>query len=64
MAFWKEVCNRVAWLFRRSRFDGELEDEMRFHIQARADELEQDGLSCAEALLRARREFGSTLRSR
>jgi hypothetical protein len=31
MAFWNEIGNRLAWLFRRSRFDQELEDEMRFH---------------------------------
>jgi predicted permease len=64
MAFWNEIGNRIAWLFRRSRFDRELEDEMRFHIQARADDLEQAGLSGADALRQARREFGSTLRSR
>ncbi|MGO9254841.1 MAG: ADOP family duplicated permease [Bryobacteraceae bacterium] len=64
MAFWNEIGNRLAYLLRRSRFDRELEEEMRFHLQARADELEQAGLSSGEALLQARREFGSTLRSR
>src|SRR5271157_4083900 len=64
MAFWNEIGNRLAYLLRRSRFDRELDDEMRFHIQARADDLEQAGLSGADALLRARREFGSTLRAR
>jgi predicted permease len=64
MAFWNEIGNRLAWLWRRSRFDRELEDEIRFHIQARADELEQAGLTGADALRQARREFGSTLRSR
>ena len=64
MAFWNEIGNRLAWLFRRSRFDKELEEEVRFHIQARADELEQAGLTGADALRQARREFGSTLRSR
>jgi predicted permease len=64
MAFWNEIGNRLAWLFRRSRFERELEDEMRFHIQARADELQQAGLTGADALRQARREFGSTLRSR
>ena len=64
MAFWNEIGSRVAWLFRRSRFDREFEEEVRFHIQARADDLEQAGLSGAEALRQARREFGSPLRSR
>ncbi|MGO9229950.1 MAG: ADOP family duplicated permease [Bryobacteraceae bacterium] len=63
MALWNEVGNRVRYLFRRSRFDREFEEEMRFHIQARADELEQSGLAGSDALRQARREFGSTLRS-
>jgi len=63
MAFWTEIGNRLARLFRRSRFDRELEEEMRFHIEARAEELKQAGLPGADALLAARREFGSTLRS-
>jgi len=64
MAFWNEIGSRVTYLFRRSRFDRELQEEIRLHIQARADELELAGLSGADALLRARREFGSTLRTR
>ena len=64
MAFWKEIGNRLAYLFRRSKFDRELEEEMRFHLEARAEELEQAGLTAPDALRQARREFGSTLRSR
>src|ERR1022692_4026986 len=64
MALWNEIGNRLTYLFRRSRFDGELEEEIQLHIQARADELEQAGLSGADALRRARREFGSTLHTR
>jgi len=63
MALWNEIGNRLSYLFRRSRFDREFEEEMRFHIQARADELQQAGLAAADALRQARREFGSTLRS-
>ena len=63
MALWKEIGNRVGYLFGRSRFEREFEDEMRFHIEARAEELEQGGLGGADALRQARREFGSTLRS-
>src|SRR5439155_4278258 len=33
-------------------------DEIQFHIETRADELEQSGLSRYEAVARARREFG------
>ena len=64
MTFWKEIGNRLAYLFRRSQFDRELEEEMRFHLEARAEELEQAGLTAPDALRQARREFGSTLRSR
>ncbi|MGB9455481.1 MAG: ADOP family duplicated permease [Bryobacteraceae bacterium] len=64
MALWKEISNRLGYLVRRSRFDREFEEEMQFHIRARADELEQSGLSGADAQRQARREFGSTLRSR
>jgi len=63
MALWNEIGNRFGYLFQRSRFDREFEEEMRFHIQARADELEVAGLAAADAMRQARREFGSTLRS-
>src|SRR5580704_14688965 len=45
-------------LFRRSRIDREMEDELRSHIQHRADDLEHSGLARAEAERRARIEFG------
>ncbi len=63
MAFWNEIGNRLTYLFRRSRFDRELQEEIQLYIQARADELELAGVSPADARLRARREFGSTLRT-
>jgi predicted permease len=63
MGLRKEIGNRIGFLFGRSRFDREFEDEIRFHIEARAEELELGGLGGADALRQARREFGSTLRS-
>ena len=51
-------------LFRRSRLEAELEDELRSHIQHRADDLERTGLSRAEAERRARVEFGAYQRVR
>jgi len=59
-----ELARRLLWLGRRSRFERELEEEIEFHIETRADELEQEGLLRGEALDRARREFGPRLRSR
>jgi len=64
MALWGEIARRFGYLGRRSRFERELDDEVRFHIESRADELEQEGVPRAEAILRARREFGSSLRAR
>ena len=49
---------RVATLFHRSRLNAEMEDELRSHIQHRADDLERSGVPRAEAERRARIEFG------
>jgi predicted permease len=51
-------------LVRRSRFHAELDDEMRFHLDSRAAELEQQGMARDRAAAQARREFGSALRIR
>src|SRR5215471_16876859 len=48
----------VSVLFRRSRVEGELEEELRLHIRNRAEDLERSGLPRAEAQRRARIEFG------
>ena len=55
----RELWNRLSYLLRRRRFDDELDTEMQFHLQARADELEAGGLDRLAALSQARREFGS-----
>ena len=51
---------RSVWLSLRHRaqFESELDDEMRFHVEARADDLIRSGLSRSEAVRRARVEFG------
>ena len=63
MAFLRELYLRLRWLAGQSRFQSELADEMRFHIESRAEELESSGVPRTEALLRARREFGSRLKA-
>ena len=63
MAFLRELYLRLRWLAGRSRFQSEFADEMQFHIESRAEELESTGVPRAEALLRARREFGSRLKA-
>jgi predicted permease len=52
----------AAKFFRRSGLEGDLEDELRSHIQHRADDLERSGLDRATAERRARIEFGGHVR--
>ncbi|MGE5644701.1 MAG: ADOP family duplicated permease [Acidobacteriota bacterium] len=44
---------------RRSRAESEMAEELRFHMESRAADLERSGLSAEEAARRARLEFGS-----
>jgi predicted permease len=48
----------MASLFQRSKMHAEIEEELRLHIQHRADDLERSGVARAEAERRARIEFG------
>jgi len=49
---------RIATLFQRSQINADMEEELRSHIQHRADDLERSGLDRAQAERRARVEFG------
>jgi len=51
-SLWKALWNR-------SQMESELDDEMRFHVESRAQDLLGSGLSREEAHRRARIEFGS-----
>jgi predicted permease len=51
-------------LFSRSRMDRDIDDELRSHIELRADDLVNSGLDRAAAERRARIEFGGHLRYR
>ncbi|HEX5482515.1 MAG TPA: ABC transporter permease, partial [Terriglobia bacterium] len=48
----------LSFVFRRKRVEHEMEEELRSHIQDRADDLERQGLARAEAERQARIEFG------
>jgi len=48
----------LDFLFRRPRVEREMEEELRAHLRSRADDLERQGLSRAEAERQARVEFG------
>ena len=55
----REWLNRLRYLGRRSRFDDDLDVEVRFHLESRTAELIASGLSPRDAAARARAEFGS-----
>ena len=59
MSTFREWINRLRFLSSGRRFDHEMRDELQFHIEERAQELQESGVSKEEAIQRARREFGS-----
>ncbi|KAA6459833.1 ABC transporter permease [Acidobacteria bacterium AB60] len=54
----ESLCSRIAALLQRSQMNADLEDELRSHLEHRADDLERSGLDRATAERRARVEFG------
>lgn len=58
MRAWTELKRRLGYLWRRKNFDSELDEEIRFHLDTRTDDLMQAGLSEEEARTIAWREFG------
>ncbi len=51
---------RLRTLFRRRDTEAEMAEEMRFHLEQRAAEYADDGLSATEARAAAQRRFGNT----
>jgi predicted permease len=64
VGLWSELAGRARYLVQRRRFNEELDDEILFHIEARAAELERTGLAPDDARLLARREFGNIGRAK
>src|SRR5215475_4841248 len=58
MNFLSYLRSLAARFFHRSQVANEMEEELRSHIQYRADDLERSGMDRAEAERRARIEFG------
>jgi putative ABC transport system permease protein len=56
------VAGFVRWLvdtlFKRRQMEGEMSEELKFHLDSRAQDLVNSGLSPAEAMRQARLEFG------
>jgi len=61
MKWLDELGRRLSVLFRRSRFDRDLEEEMRFHLEMQAEENQEKGIPAVEARYAARRQFGNAL---
>ena len=58
MKTWARLCSSLEGLFRRSRVEGEMETELRFHIETYVEDLVRTGVPREEASRRARVEFG------
>jgi predicted permease len=54
-----ELLRRLRFLFRRGRFDRDLEEEMRLHLELQAEANREAGMDAEEARYAARRRFGN-----
>ena len=54
-----QLWRRLLFYIRRDRFDRELEEEMRFHLEMKAEENLAAGISPEEARYAAQRQFGN-----
>ena len=59
-----QLWRRVLHYARRDRFDRELEEEVRFHLEMKAEEYVASGMSPEEARRAALRRFGNETRMR
>ncbi|MBI3280367.1 MAG: ABC transporter permease [Acidobacteria bacterium] len=56
-----ELWRRLRMLFRRERFDRELEEEMQSHLEMQAEENLEHGMAFEDARYAARRQFGNPM---
>ena len=54
-----QIRRRLAVLFKRDRFNGDLEEELQSHLALEAAEYQAHGMTVEEARLAARRQFGN-----
>lgn len=55
----KSFFHKLRWLGRRSDKEGELREELQFHLEQDAEQRRDDGLTEREARWAARRELGN-----
>jgi predicted permease len=60
MGWLYELARRLNILVHRRRFDADLEEEMRLHLELRREEHFQAGMTSEDAQAAARRRFGNT----
>ncbi len=58
MRLWARLRSWVGATLRRSRMENEMDAELRFHMEAYAEDLARGGVAHEEAMRRARIEFG------
>ncbi len=58
MRLWSQLRSWVRAMLRRSRMESEMDAELRFHMEAYAEDLMRSGVPRQEAMRRARLEFG------
>jgi hypothetical protein len=54
-----QLWRRLLFYLRRDRFDRELEEEMQFHLEMKAEENRQARMEPLEAHYAAQRQFGN-----
>jgi predicted permease len=59
MNWLRELARRLTMLVHRGKFDADLEEEMRLHLELRAQEQLASGLTAEEARAAAMRQFGN-----
>ena len=64
MTQWSRLRSWLRTILQRSRMENEMDAELRFHVEARADDLVRSGVTRQDALRRARLEFGGIERAK
>src|SRR2546426_1396419 len=64
MTLWSRLRSWVQTMLRRTRMESEMDAELRFHIEAFAEDLARRGVPREEAMRRARIEFGGVERAK
>src|SRR6266568_4729403 len=64
MTMWSKLASWLCAVAGRTRMESEMDAELRFHIEAFAEDLVRRGVTREEALRRARIEFGGVERAK